>query len=584
MSSSQVGKTEFELNVAGYYMHQDPSPILFLMPTLVLAEAFSKDRLAPMLRDTPMLAQLVADPRSRDSSNTLLHKQFPGGHITMAGANSAASLASRPIRIVLADEVDKYEASAGTEGDPLSLAERRTVTFWNRKLIMVSTPGVKELSRIEPAYLESDQRHYFLPCAHCSEMQVPMWANVHWPEGDPAQASLYCVHCGARWSEPERLKAILNGEWRAAAEFHGRAGFHLNQLSSPWSSPAEMALEFVRVKKFPERLKVWVNSSLGESWEATHDVQEPDVLRARAEEYALGTVPLGALLVVGSVDVQGDRLESYTWGYGEGEEAWVLDFAVFHGDPAHPVVWEQLLEHIRRPLDHELGGQCVARTVAIDSGGLHTQEVYAFCRLHAMTRTSYGLQQIIAIKGASERGKSVIGTPTAQDINLRGDKIRGGVKLWPVGSHGIKQTIYGRLAIEAPGPGYIHTSKQLPEDFYDQLISERLTTKYSRGFPILEWTLPKGRRNEALDCAVYAYAAAYQLGLPRMKADEWRKRRARLTKERPAQSEAQPDEESPPPPPKAPPPGPPPQGWSSPRGGAFGPPRAGGNWMKGWRR
>jgi len=568
MSSAQVGKTELVLNVTGYYMDQDPSPILILQPTLVLAEAFSKDRLAPMIRDTPVLQDLVADPRSRDSANTLLHKQFPGGHVTLAGANSAASLASRPIRIVIEDEVDKYEASAGNEGDPASLAEKRTTTFWNRKIIRVSTPGVKDLSRIEPAYLESDQRRYFVPCPHCSEPQVLKWANVHWPQGPPAipeEAAIFCVHCGAKWSESERIRAIRVGFWKASTPFKGIAGFHLNQLCSPWSTPAQMAVDFLRAKPYPERLKVWVNSSLGESWEDSHDAKEPAALLARAEDYALGTIPAGAVLITAAVDVQADRLEAYTWGYGEGEEAWVVDFRDFYGDPARPLVWEQLLEHLGTPLEHELGALVVPRTVAIDSGGHHTQVVYSFCRTHGARRTAFGLQQLLAIKGQNQPGKPVMGKPTSQDIDVRGERIKNGVKLWPVGSSAAKKVIYARLAIDAPGPGFIHATKQLPEDFFDQIIAERLVTKYVRGYATAEWVLPRGRRNEALDCAVYAYAAACQLGMPRMKPADWARRKTALTRavpETPPEAEpAQPEATPAPAPPARRPTKLPPRNW-----------------------
>jgi phage terminase large subunit GpA-like protein len=522
MSSAQIGKSEILLNVIGYFIEHQPAPILMVQPTLEMAEAFSKDRIAPMLRDTEVLTGLIADARSRDSGNTLLHKQFPGGHITLAGANSAASLASRPIRVVLADEVDRYPVSAGAEGDPLALAEKRTQTFWNRKKIKVSTPGVKDLSRIEAAYKESDQRHYFIPCPHCKEPQVLKWAQVHWDADLPQTAAYFCPHCGVKWTESERIRAIRDGSWRASTSFRGVAGFHISELYSPWSSLAKIAAEFLQAKDHPERLKTWVNTCLGEVWEETRDTKDPLVLRDRAEDYELGTLPAPALLVTMAVDVQGDRLEAYTWGYGRGEEAWCVDFREFYGDPARPLVWDQLLEHLDRPLQHALGAEITARTVAIDSGGLHTQEVYSFCRRHAVRDTPYGRQQVIAIKGQSQEGKAIIGRPTPQDIDIRGEKITRGVQLWPVGSSEAKRTIYARLSLEEPGPGFIHTSRWLPEGFWEQLISERLVTKYVRGFPKMEWHIPKGRRNEALDCAVYAYAAACQLGMPRMRESDWK--------------------------------------------------------------
>ncbi len=573
MSSAQVGKSETLLNVVGYFMDYQPAPMLMLQPTLEMAEAFSKDRLAPMLRDTPTLKALVGDAKAKDGGNTLLHKQFPGGHITLAGSNSAASLASRPIRVIIADEVDRYPVSAGTEGDPLALAEKRTATFWNRKIVKVSTPTVKGISRIEAAYEESDKRTFHVPCPHCGEAQELVWGNVRWPDGKPEQAAYFCAHCGAIWAESERIRAIRGGHWRPSAPFKGIAGFHISELYSPWSKLAKIAIDFLRAKEFPERLKTWVNTSLGQTWEEARDAKDSSVIRDRAEDYELGTAPDAALMLTMGVDVQGDRLEAYTWGYGAGEEAWVVDFRAFYGDPARTVVWDQLLEHLDRPIKYAGGGEATARSVAIDSGGLHTQEVYAFCRKHANRRTPTGLQQVMAVKGQSQGGKAIIGKPTPQDVDLRGKLVKHGIQLWPVGSSAAKSVIYARLNIETPGPGFIHATKALAEDFWDQLTAERLVTKYVRGFPTLEWFLPKGRRNEALDCAVYAYAAACQLGLQRMRGRDWQTKAARMV--RPASTPAAPGPEA------APAPVTPATPEQRRRQQAYAPPRRG-SWVTRW--
>jgi len=531
MTSAQVGKSEILNNISGYFIDYDPCPILFLQPTVEMAEAFSKDRIAPMLRDSPSLSEKVARATSRDSGNTVLHKQFQGGQLTLAGANSPASLASRPIRVLLADEIDKYPISAGTEGDPISLAEKRTNNFWNRKRVKVSTPTVKGASRIEAAFAESDQRYFYVPCPHCTEMQTLKWANVKWPPNEPERASYFCPHCAAEWSEGQKVEGVATGEWRASVPFRGVAGFHISELYSPWSSLARIAKEFLAAKDNPTRLQTWVNTCLGEVWESSKDEVEPGVLMQRAENYPLNFVPSGGLMLTAGVDVQGDRLEVYYWAYGEGQESWIVARDRLDGDPAREVVWGQLLESLERPIDHELGAQVVPRTVCIDSGGMHTQEVYTFCRLNAMRRTPYGLQQILAIQGQRYADKPIMGKPKLRDISKGGRLVTGGVKLWPVGSTAAKKVIYARINIALPGPGYVHTSSALTEDFYDQLTAERLVTKYVKGFATQEWLLPNGRRNEALDCAVYALAAAHQLGLPRFRAGDWAKARARLTKD-----------------------------------------------------
>jgi phage terminase large subunit GpA-like protein len=530
MKASQIGWTEILNNVIGFHVHQDSSPILMLQPDLNIAETWSKDRFSPMVRDTPVLRRLIADPKARDSGNTILHKRFPGGHLTAVGANSPASLRSRPIRVLLCDEIDGFPPSAGPEGDPIDLARRRTATFRNRRILMGSTPTIKGISRIEKAFDGSDQRYFFVPCPHCDEFQQLLWRQVHWSPRPPSEANYYCVHCGALIEEVAKAAMLERGEWRATKPFTGIAGFHVSELYSPFVTWREMAVAFAAAEKFPETLKTWVNTALGEPWDLDRNAKDPALLRNRAEDYELGTAPAGVLLLTMAVDVQGDRLEAYTWGYGEGEEAWVVDFRAFYGDPEKPVVWDMLLEHLDRPIQFELGGEVVARTVAIDSGGTHTHVVYQFCRLNAIRRTPFGNQQVIAIKGQARSGAPIMGKPTAQDIDLKGDKIAKGVKLWPVGSSAAKHLIYQRLNIDVPGVGFIHTTKALPDEFWDQLIAERLVTKYTRGYPTLEWQLPSGRRNEALDCAVYAYAAACQLQMQRMRPVDWARLRERMTR------------------------------------------------------
>lgn len=522
MSGAQVGKSEAILNIIGRQMHLDPCPMLMLQPTLEMAEAFSKDRIAPMLRDTPALRGLVRDARSRDSGNTLLQKIFPGGHLTLAGANSAASLASRPIRIVLKDEVDRYPVSAGTEGDPSALADKRTATFYNAKRIAVSTPTIKGKSRIEAAYLQSDQRRFWVPCVHCGEHQVLRWANVRWPDGQPAKAAYVCEHCGAEIGDHQRVQMVRRGEWRAGAPFNGTAGFHINELYSSWSLMAEIVDRFIKAKPYPERLKTWVNTTLGEVWEQDGDSSDPEGLESRAEPYALRTVPAGALLLQITTDVQKDRLEVAIWGFGRGEQAWIIDTHVIHGDPDKDDVWDQLLEYCARPMDHELGGQIVPPSVFIDSGGLSTQAVYNFCRDNKVRDIpGFGQQRFWALKGANTQTAPILGTPSLVDVDVNGRKIKGGVKLWPVGSYAAKGLVYGRLKIGEPGPGYIHFSADLPPAFYQQLTAERLVTKYVKGFPRFEWHLPDGARNEQLDLCAYAFAGAYQQGMGRFNDSDW---------------------------------------------------------------
>ena len=266
MTAAQIGKTELVNNVVGFHIAQDPAPLLVVQPTLEMAQTWSKDRLAPAIRDTPALSEKIKNPRSRDSGNTTLHKVFPGGHVTACGANSPSSLASRPCRVILCDEVDRYPISAGTEGDPVALAKKRSATFWNRKLILVSTPTDKGSSRIEAAYAESDQRKYFVPCPDCNETQILQWANVRWKDNDPNTVEYICEHCGSCWGDAKRFQAIRYGKWEATAAGDGKtAGFHLSALYSPWTALADVVRDFLSAKKDPMRLKAWINTTLGET-------------------------------------------------------------------------------------------------------------------------------------------------------------------------------------------------------------------------------------------------------------------------------------------------------------------------------
>lgn len=501
MTSAQIGKTAVLENVIGYFVSQDPSPILVLQPTLEMAQAFSKDRLATMLRDTPILQGLVQDPRARDSGNTMLHKTFPGGHITLTGANSPSNLAMRPIRAILCDEVDRYPASAGTEGDPVHLAKKRTATFWNRKVILTSTPTIKGLSRIEHAFQQSDQRRYQVPCPHCGTFQTLKWGNVRWEQDRPETARYYCEGCGERIEEADKPRMLLAGKWMPEAPFNGTAGFHINELYSPWRRWAEIAADFLEAKHGgTELLKAWVNTSLGETWEEQGEAVEPVGLMARVEDYDQAALPVLATTM--GVDVQKDRLEATVVAWGKGEEAWVLDHVIMAGDTSRPDVWRDLDDLVRdiRPT-----------AVAVDSG-FQADRVYDFCGRRRFA---------FAIKGVTGFAR-----PLIEDAQRRAKRLRragrNGVRVEPIGVDSGKVLVHSRLRQMDPGPGYIHFPKtdDIDEEYFDQLGAEKLVVKHRFGRPTQEWVQTRPR-NEALDCLVYALAALRLSGarLERRQAD-----------------------------------------------------------------
>lgn len=495
MKSAQVGWTEALNNTIGYHIDQNPAPILLLQPTLEMAESWSKDRLAPMIRDTPRLRGKVADPKARDSGNTLLHKLFTGGHLTIVGANSPAGLASRPIRVLLCDEVDRFPVSAGTEGDPIDLARRRTARFRNRKIMMGSTPTVKGASRIEAAFEQSDQRYYFVPCPHCESFQRLVWAQVKWDEGKPETAAYVCEHCGALLADSDKPQMLKRGEWRGTKDFSGIAGFHVSELYSPWATWAEIASAFVRAKALPETLKTFINTVLGETWEETGATVEADSLLERKEQYGPENIPEGVLLLTAGVDVQDDRIEVQLDGWGLDEENWIVEQKVFRGDPQKPALWLEVDNYLIQRFATEDGRQLFVEAVAVDSGGHCTQAVYQFV-------VSRKRRRVWAIKGIGGPGKLAWPKKASRTAKSR-------AMVFIVGVDTIKSILYGRLSkVLEPGPGYIHLPASADEEFCNQLTSEKAITKYVRGRPTVVWEpRAKNIRQEVQDCWNYAYAA-----------------------------------------------------------------------------
>ena len=493
--AAQIGWTEILNNVIGYHVHQDPAPMLLVQPTLEMAESWSKDRFSPMVRDTPALAERIADPKSRDSGNTLLHKKFTGGHLTVAGANSPSGLASRPIRIVLFDEVDRYPASAGTEGDPISLGRKRTATFWSRKVLAGSTPTIKGSSRIEAGFESGDQRFYFVPCPHCGEFQRLVWAQVKWPEGQPELAEYVCVHCAAILTEADKPEMLQAGEWRGTKPFNGIASFHISELYSPWSTWAEMAVAFVQAKRFPETLQTWINTALGETYEERGEQVETVGLASRREPYTAQSIPQGALMLTAGVDVQDDRLEVTVVAFGRDEETWVVEHAVLRGDPGNDSLWNDLDGFLSRKRETEDGRPLLIEAAAVDSGGHFTQQVYAYCAKRKSRR-------IWAIKGAGGFGRLI--WPKSA-----GRAGKTSAQVFIVGVDTVKDVLFGRLKrITQPGAGYVHFPVSVDEVYFDQLTAETLIYRMVQGRRVRSYK-PRsgGSRTEALDCLVYAYAA-----------------------------------------------------------------------------
>ncbi len=526
MKGAQVGGTEAGNNWLGYVVDMAPGPIMLVQPTVDTAKRLSKQRIAPMIDETPRLKVKVANSRARDSGNTMMVKEFPGGVMIITGANSAAGLRSMPIRFAFLDEVDAYPADIDGEGDPVSLAERRTTTFARRKVLLVSTPTIRDHSRIEREYLGSDQRRFFIPCPHCGEFQWLKWRQIKWDDGDPTTAHYVCEHNGCVIEEHHKTDFLSKGEWRPTAQGDGRThGYHLSSLYSPlgWKSWAEVVDEFLKAKGDPPLLKTWVNTILGETWEDEIAAKiGAGELRDRVEFYDLGNAPAEVLACTLGVDTQDNRLALTLFGWGRDEEGWVLDHMEIFGDPARGEVWQQLADVIRRPVPHESFEPLPVLATCIDSGGHFTHEVYAFAREHKALG-------VYAIKGQSQKNKPVIGRPTKVDLNIRHQTLKSGAEVWPVGTDTAKATIYARLKLNEPGAGFVHFPHGLPPDYFDQLTAEKLVTRYVKGFPVREWQKKSGARNEALDTFVYGYAALNALYMRFNRRTIWEQLSAKWT-------------------------------------------------------
>jgi len=516
--SQGAGKTELLLVAAGYYIDHEPSPILVVEPNVEMAEALSKDRLAPMILASGLK---VSDVRSRDSGNTIRHKVFPGGHITLVGANSAAGLAMRPVRVVLFDEVDRYPPSAGTEGDPVKLAEVRTSAFWNARKVTVTSPGYKG-GRSDGLWEMTDRCEYEVACFRCGHEQALRWPQVQWQKdgaGEPvfASAVYVCDSCGESWEDRQRWEAIRRGKYRPTAPCTGWRGFRLPAMAVIGRKLAPMVRQWYEAQGHPELLKVFKNTVLAEWWEEQyHSLDETGLLARREVRIQIGgvpEVPSPCALLTAGVDVQEApaRLEVSAYAWGTGKESWLLEHQVIHGDPATPATWDALDVYLRRTWPRERGGVEFIRGACVDTGGHHTQAAYDYCGPRFRLPTPDGGRAFIfAIKGQAGAGEV---------WPRHASKVTRKVPLWPIRVDPAKERIYGRLGIAEPGPGYVHLPMTVDERFCRGLVAEKIEiTTDRKGRLRRAWKLKTaGLRNEPLDCAVMAYAAL--LGLEAMGFD-----------------------------------------------------------------
>lgn len=533
-SATQMLKTVAIENAIGYFASQDPGPMLVLQPGETDARDFSKERIAPMIRDTPTLKTLFSESRSRDSDNTITEKLFPGGMLALAGAGSARNVARRAIRFLFCDEIDKYDVTS--EGNPLPLARKRLATFRHRsKEINTCSPTIED-SEIDKAYAASDQRQYYVPCPECGHMQSMMLkfrTQVRWDqtaatlEERARTARYHCEACDLPWDDADRMKAVEAGQWIASSPFAGIAGFWISELYSPWKQLWEIVLDYLTKKDNVEDLRVFVNTSLAENWVDDGDAPEWQTILDRREAYPAGTVPKGGLFVTVGADVHPDRIEAEAVAWGRDKQSWSLAYEIFNGRASEPQVWCEFEAFVGRVFPHPSGQNIPISRTFVDSGN-STNDVYGWVRTQSPDR-------VVAVKG-DDRGAIPVSQPSFVDVTVEGKKLTDGLRIKTVKVSFFKAGFYADLKKRPPTeeeqaagmgfpPGYCHFPKDgrnYGDEHFKQICAEQIVTRKNPRTKRLKTEFVQTRdRNEALDCRVYARAAAWDFGLDQAQDIHW---------------------------------------------------------------
>jgi len=494
-AGAQMGKTNAGImNPIGYYITHDPCPIMVVQPTIAMGTTFSGKRLTPMLRDTPCLRGKVSSEKSRSSENKILEKSFPGGYIVIAGANSAPSLKSRPVRIVLFDEVDEAPPDLAGQGDPVELAFARTNAFPNRKIVLTSTPTVKGRSRIDAAFNDSSKGRWSHKCPKCGE-----WSQFKWKRLVFDCMKMTCPHCGELFTRQEWEEG--GGMWVEENPDHPVKGFHVNALDSQmtWDELVVKFAEAVQLSKKGDHSKLitFTNTILAETWEYRGEVVEAHALEAKREVYN-AELPDGVCVLTMGVDVQNTRLAYEVVGWGMGFESWGIEYAEIFGDPQQWDVWNRLDEVLNRTWSYRNGKRLRITRAAVDTG-FKTNYVYTYCK----AREGRG---VYAIKGDTRNRQQL----------TRPSKNKKELSLFIVNVDMIKKDVTTWLRIGKPGDGFCHFPKakdDIPVNGYDTVYFDMLTTEKEipiqnkKGFTVYEWRKVAGERNESFDCRIYARAA-----------------------------------------------------------------------------
>lgn len=519
VASSQVGKSECINNMIGYIIDQDPGSILFIQPTTIDAKDYSKLRIAPMIRDTKCLKNKVADPKSRESANTILQKSYPGGILTMCGSTEAHALCSKPIRYIFGDERDRWATSAGNEGDPWELATARQITFYNAKSVEVSTPTVKGASAIERAYGDGTMERWKTRCPHCEEYSEITFENIRFEYEttevgndkvyDITEIHYVCPCCGGVSSERE-IKAQPS-KWVAdnpdAYKQHQTRSFWLSSWVSPWASWKSTILQYLKAIGNSKKMQVVYNTRFGLLWEDRGDLEDEESVMARREDYGTNEdgspveLPEGVLYLTCGVDTQDDRLEYEVVGYGHFDESWGIKKGIIMGRPDTDEVWQRLDDIIDHVYRFKSGIGLRVSTTFVDEGGHFTQDVRMRCRERLA-------KKVFAIKGRGGQDIPFTSPPKKQKIVVNGRAL-GMCWVYEIGVDAGKQLIMDNLRVQSPGSKYCHFPRRddYGPTYFKGLLSERLVYKNGHKHPWQWEKIPGHERNEPLDCRDYANAA-----------------------------------------------------------------------------
>lgn len=548
MKSAQVAWTDgVLLNYLGRRIDIDPCPMIVMFAKDGAAQQFDVEKFTPMVEVTPVLAEKIPVGKSRSKDNRADYKGFPGGFLKFVGSNSPSSVKSTPAPVVAVEEPDDCNDNVRNQGDTITLLEERTKSFPRRKVIFGGTPTIEGVSRVEAGYKESDQRKFFVPCHDCGEEQVLMWENVRWNrrpdlhhevygDADPESASYVCPHCGSCWTDTQKNRNVRKGVWRATAPFHGIAGFYINELYSPF--PGSQLARLVEKRLRAEhalrngddtKMRSFRNNTEGLTYAYKSDLPLADTLKSRALQYEEQTVPDGGLVLTAGVDVQHDRLAVVIRAWGRGEESWLVFWGEIYGKTAvaEQGAWPDLDALLDREFRHVSGAGLRIKAVSVDSSDGQTSDaVYQYVR----KRLSKGY---MAIKGGSkyrqgnDDGREIFSPPRASVETDRKQKAaKYGVKPYIIGTQKAKDLILGfdegagRIKLTGHGPGRMHWYASVRADYYDQILAEvKAPHRTVKGR--LVWTKLAGRRNEALDCEVYALHAARSLKINLWRDSHW---------------------------------------------------------------